>query len=93
MKFYSNIFSISLVLDIFLLLICLTKAQICDFTLPDGLKYNLHDLRQNNDFIYVFNGFQYRANFCGPLITGCYKNSQAHAAIFKQSNNFLTIRQ
>jgi hypothetical protein len=70
----------------------LSNAQICEFTLPDGLKYNFSNLKQSKDFVIERIGLQYKVNLCGPLRDACSKNSQAPAAIFKQSINYLTKR-
>jgi len=69
-----------------------TYAQNCEYVLPDGMKYNLSNLQQATDMTFIIGKYQYKSNLCGPLKFACSLNSQAPAAIFKKSINYLTKR-
>ena len=82
-----NNFTICFVSIIILLINYLTSAQNCEFVLPDGMKYNFSNLKQQTDFSYTLAGYIYRANLCGPLVSACSINSQAPSAMFRQGIN------
>ncbi len=58
------------------------ENNICNYVLADGKEINLKILRNTvKDYSFNYNRYEYRANFCGPLIRGCPK-SAASAGVF-----------
>jgi fructose-1,6-bisphosphatase len=62
------------------------ENEPCIYSMNDGTKIDFRKLRKNTiDYIFVVGRYEYKANFCGPLVHGCIQ-SLTPAAIFLNSN-------
>jgi len=64
------------------------EYELCKYTLSDGNKVDFLNLRRTSDYLFSIGRYEYKANFCGPLVMPCV-GSLTPAAIFLKGNLFL----